>query len=543
MSEWVGKEPCPKCGSTDNLGRHQDGHAYCFGCGYYEHGDGTPQQTEKKGNSMLIDGTLMPLEKRKLTIETCEKWNYRTGTYNGKPVQIANYCDEAGAVVAQKVRFPDKTFTVVGDLKKAAPLYGQWLWREGGRMVVVTEGEIDALSVSQMQGNKWPVCSVPNGAQGAAAAFKKALPYLDRFDNVVICFDQDKPGREAAQACAELLPPGKAKIVSLPLKDASDMVQAGRGKELIDALWGAKTFRPDGIVNAAETWDRVKTYMNATYDLPQFPWPVLNDKLKGIWPARIILVTAGTGIGKSTLCAEMAYHLLQTRPVEEKIGYIALEETIEESDIRFMSLALNTPLLANNPYRGTEDGERKLKAAFDATCGSGRLLLYDHWGSLEGDNLISKIRYLAKSEGCKYVFLDHVSIVVSGNDEITDERRAIDNLMTKLAMLNGELQDVSLIIVSHLKRTSGTAHEEGGQVSISDLRGSQSLGQLSHVIIAGERNQQAESEGEANRIQLRILKNRPAARTGLADALVYSNETGRLSLDEGEFKADPDTEF
>lgn len=525
MSEWVGKEPCPKCGSRDNLARHSDGHAYCFsmGCGYRESGDGeVSRSTTKVRDVNLVEGEVQPLLKRGLNEETCRHWRYEVGLYNGRPVQIANYHSEAGGIVAQKLRFADKTFTVLGNLKDATPLYGQWLWRDGGRKIIVTEGEIDALSVSQLQNNKWPVVSIPNGAQGAVNAFRKSIGYLEKFDEVVICFDQDDPGRAAAKACAELLTPGKAKIASLPLKDANDMLVAGKGKELIDALWGAKVYRPDGIVNGADTWERVQKYLNTTYDLPQFPWPQLNEKLRGLWPARIILLTAGTGIGKSTMCGEIAYHLLQSRPPEENIGYIALEETIEESDIRFMSLAANKPLLVKNDLTEAEQ-----KAAFDATLGTGRLFLYDHWGSLDGDNLIAKIKYLAMSCNCRYIFLDHISIVISGNEEITDERRTIDLMMTKLRSLVNELQDVSLIVVSHLKRTNGKSHEEGGQVSLSDLRGSQSLAQIPDVVIAGERDQQ--SDEDSNVIRVRILKNRPAGTTGLADALEYNPQTGRLS--------------
>jgi twinkle protein len=530
LSEWVAKESCPSCGSRDNLARHSDGHAYCFsvGCGYFEKGDGETVQQRRPRDVTLIDGNVSALLKRGINEETCRHWRYETGMYGGKPVQIANYCDASGQPVAQKLRFADKTFTIAGNMKAAMPLYGQWLWRDSGRMVVVTEGEIDALSVSQLQGNKWPVVSIPQGAQSAASAFRKAITYLEQFDSVVICFDQDEAGRQAAKDCAELLTPGKAKIVTLPLKDANDMLVAGRGKELIDALWSAKTYRPDGIVNASETWDRVNAYMTATHDLPQFPWPGINDILKGLWPARIMLITAGTGIGKSTICGELAYHLLRTRPEDENIGYIALEETVEESDLRFMSLAANKPLLVNNNL-----SQDQLKAAFDETLGTGRLYLYDHFGSLDGDNLVAKIKYLAISCNCRFIFLDHVSIVVSGNEEITDERRSIDLLMTKLRSLVGELQDTSLIVVSHLKRSAGKSHEEGGQVSLSDLRGSQSLAQLSDVVLAGERDQQCEDN--PNLIRLRVLKNRPAGKTGLADALQYIPETGRLVLYENDF--------
>jgi hypothetical protein len=34
MSEFVKHLPCPSCGSRDNLGLWDDGHKYCFGCGY-----------------------------------------------------------------------------------------------------------------------------------------------------------------------------------------------------------------------------------------------------------------------------------------------------------------------------------------------------------------------------------------------------------------------------------------------------------------------------------------------------------------------------
>ena len=36
MGACVGHEPCPKCGSRDNLARYDDGGAWCFGCHYWE---------------------------------------------------------------------------------------------------------------------------------------------------------------------------------------------------------------------------------------------------------------------------------------------------------------------------------------------------------------------------------------------------------------------------------------------------------------------------------------------------------------------------
>src|SRR5690606_19316419 len=111
---------------------------------------------------------------------------------------------------------------------------------------------IDALTVSQLQGNKWPVVSIPNGAQGAAKAIKKSLDWIEGFEKVVFMFDMDEAGQLAAKECAKLITPGKAYIASLPLKDANEMLLAGRGKEVIDAIWDAKAFRPDGIVYGSD---------------------------------------------------------------------------------------------------------------------------------------------------------------------------------------------------------------------------------------------------------------------------------------------------
>jgi twinkle protein len=161
--------------------------------------------------------------------------------------------------------------------------------------------------------------------------------------------------------------------------------------------------------------------------------------------------------------------------------------------------------------------------AFKATVGSGNFVTYDHWGSIESDNLINRIRYMNKALGCKWIFLDHVSIVVSGQDG--DERKMIDMLMTKLRSLVEETQ-VGMLLVSHLKRPEGRGFEEGRETTLGHLRGSAGLGQLSDMVIGVERNQQ--DEDLKNRTTVRILKNRFSGETGEACFLRYNNQTGRL---------------
>lgn len=517
LSGFLRHEPCPNCGSKDNLARYDDGHAFCFGCNHYEFEDGTSSTKETHKMSGLIDYEVIPLVKRGLEEETCRKWKYGVGTYQGRPVQVANYFDNMGSPVAQKLRFSDKSFIWLGDPKKVG-LYGSHLWRDSGKMVTIVEGELDALSLSQCFSLKWPVVSVPNGAKSAARTIAKSLDWLETFETVVLCFDQDKQGREAAIESAQQLSPGKVKIVtSLPEKDANDCLKSGRIKELIDAVYGAKSYRPDGVIPGEEIWDLILNN-NAKVSVP-YPWDGLNDKLFGMRGGELVTLTAGTGIGKSSVARELAYYLLN---LKKKVGYIALEESVQKTAEHIMGIYMNNP---PHLWETTGVNEEAKYKAFTNTVGSGNMVLYDHWGSIDPSNLLNRIRYMARAMNCSHIFLDHLSIIVSAL-ESGDERRMIDNTMTKLRSLVEET-GIHLILVSHLRRPDGRSHEEGGTTSLAQLRGSHAIAQLSDSVIGCERNQQDESISRL--MTLRVLKNRYAGRTGIASVLEYDEDSGRLT--------------
>ena len=211
------------------------------------------------------------------------------------------------------------------------------------------------------------------------------------------------------------------------------------------------------------------------------------------------------------------------------MGYIALEENVRRTSLSIMGMHLNKQLHLN-PSLADSVEKRK---AFEATVGSGRMFLYDHFGSLDPDNLLNRIRYMVMGCNCEYIFLDHLSIVVSGL-ESGDERRFIDNTMTMLRSLVEEL-NFSLMLVSHLKRPDGRGHEEGALTSLAQLRGSAGIAQLSDLVIGLERNQQDEDRPDL--MTVRVLKNRWSGETGVACSLAYCRDTGRLTesaMEEGE---------
>ena len=109
-------------------------------------------------------------------------------------------------------------------------------------------------------------------------------------------------------------------------------------------------------------------------------------------------------------------------------------------------------------------------------------------------------------------------------DQSNDERRRIDYIMDSLNTMTQETNAFA-IVISHLRKVSdGKNHEEGARVRLSDLRGSGSIGQVAHTVLAVERNQQS-GEGQTT---LRVLKCRWTGNTGEADNISYDKNTGRL---------------
>jgi twinkle protein len=303
------------------------------------------------------------------------------------------------------------------------------------------------------------------------------------------------------------------------MKDANDMLVAGKGTEVIDAMWRAKEYRPDGIVGGNDLWDYI-TKIDLQEAVP-YPYEGLTKMTHGLRKGELVTITAGSGIGKSQFCRELSHHLLRNG---QSVGYIALEESVRRTTLGILGIEMSTPL-----HLRKDVNEKELKEGFDSCLASGKFFTYDHFGSMDSNNLMNRIRYMAKGCGCGWIILDHLSIVVSGMGD-GDERRLIDNTMTKLRSLVEELK-VGMIIVSHLKRPEGRGHEEGATTSLSQLRGSAGIAQLSDMVLGLERNQQDDTT--RNRTIVRILKNRFTGETGIASYLEYDAQRGRLT-DMGE---------
>ena len=542
-------KPCPVCNSSDACSINKDGSAKCFSCQafiqdyYKETGEDKPMEatvTKLKDNKHYAlevpkNGTFARLDHRNISEKTARKYGVKVihgHDVRGKSVVkqqvFPYYYDNKLTATKVKTETPPgtkKDFRSTGELSDSG-LFGEQLFKDGGKYLTIVEGEFDALAAYEMLGSKWPVVSIKTGAGGAVRDIKNSLEFVESFDNVVLCFDRDKAGQEAAKKVARLLTPNKAKIMRIPngYKDANDMLMDGATNAYNQAWWEAKIYTPSGVINVSEYKEKFFT-REKKVSVP-YPYEGLNRKLYGLRQGELVTFTGGTGLGKSSVTRELEHWLIKN--TEDNVGIIALEEDPNRTISGILSIEANRRLYIDQELEQVSKDE--IDNYFDILYNGdneNRVWIHAHFGTNSIEDIFSKLRYMIVGCGCKWVVIDHLHMLVSAMYE-GDERRAIDAIMTKLRSICEET-GAGMLLVSHLRRVDGNkGHENGIQVSLSHLRGSQSIAQLSDCVIALERNQQAEDEQESNTTQLRVLKSRYTGDVGLACKLLYDRDTGRL---------------
>ena len=514
-------DSCGHCGSSDGVAVYDDGNRYCFVCHTFERGDGN-NVVHNRIMTTTYKGIATRLDKRGLSESTCERFKiYRDGD-----TLRFYYHNQNGQVIGAKLRTLSKVFSYEGE--SDGRFFAQHLCRGHGKRIVITEGELDAATYGQINPS-WDVVSLPTGAAGAKKSVQKNYEFLQGYEEIVLWFDNDQPGCEAAKAAAGVLPPGKVSIARLEAyKDLSDALQEGDYDAINHAFLNRSSYRPDGIVEGKSLLEEITT-PNPPND-HDYPFQGLQNLTHGIRYGELVTITAGSGIGKSSFCRELATSLLQKG---ERVGYLALEESNRRTALGLMSAAVGKSL-----HLGEHD-HAELVEAFDSTIANWNLYLFDGFGSYDPDVIYNRIEYLASGLDCKVIFLDHLSILLSGLEG--DERRMIDATMTKLRSLV-ERTGIALFLVSHLRRSTGDKnHEEGARVTLGQLRGSAAIAQLSDSVIGLERDQQSDKGRGITTV--RVLKNRYSGETGVACSLAYNLETCKFDETEPEEEFDPATDF
>jgi twinkle protein len=514
---------CPSCPSSDAYCVYEDGHGHCFSCGYHyipkvsnDWIDIDSKAIKDKGilikditDNMDTVYTYEYLPLRGITKDTFRTYGSLTKIDDeGKPKEIGFPYPNG----SYKIRtLASKGFYTKGDIGKAG-LFGRDRFAAGSnKTLIITEGELDALSLHQVV--HVPVVSV-HSAVSARTDVSVDRSWCNTFEKIVLAFDADEAGREAARAVASLFDYNKVYSVSFrggDRKDANDYLRSGDRDELATLVANARRYLPETIVSSFSDFDKIiKEVPRAGVS---YPWPTLNFMTYGIRTGESVLITAQEGIGKTEVMRAIEHQLLTE--TEDAIGAIFLEEPKKRHLQGLAGLHLRKP--AHLPDSGVTDVEAS-RALQDVVRSDDRLHLYSHFGSDDPDSILDAIRFLVAGRGCRYILLDHITMVVSGLGG-KDERTALDYLSTRLEMMVKEL-DFALIVVSHVNDDGLT-------------RGSRNISKVADIRINLDRDIVNPDPTIRRTIHMVVAKNRFCGRTGPAGSLLFDPLTNTLSEEIG----------
>lgn len=538
---------CPGCAakggdnSKDNLSLFPDDESrgWCPVCQKAYNADGSKNsggaQTRMKNTkddsgellSVIQTYPIKALHDGLVPVEIAEKYGVRCSVSEetGDIQKIYYpYKNPDGDVVGYKLRTIPKGFAVIGSV---VGLFGQQEAKKGGRMLTIVEGEKDLTAVATMQAarNKtYNLVSLPNGASVSGVVdqvTRNELEFICAHELVVLFFDNDKAGQAMAKAMAELIcSQSRVKIITTDRKDAFELLENGEEEKFWIALNTTSDFQPGGVVMGSKL-DRAMLRLpkKKGYSLP---YEGLQKKTQGLRKGEITTVTAAPGIGKSSFAREICLHLATKHSL--RVVYVALETPYDEAIQYFIAMDQNISpwkLILNPKTLSDEKWDESFTKLF---AGDDRLFAFDHWGSIDADDLANKFNYLAKALRADFICLDHLSLTTAGKD--VDERKTLDTTMERLTKLVVET-GVGIINIVHLRRSNAKSFNKGDEVELTDVRGTSGIEAMSWNLWALERDMQAE-DGKQDIVKIRVLKSRLLGFTGIADHLIYQHDTGRL---------------
>lgn len=536
------RAPCPSCRDMggDRQGNNLVTGKYvkrCFACGYQEtlspslysspipthmssisntyviHMDRVAHNQEdvksflKDDKDKMTPYTLQYVPTRGVTRETFEFYKVKTRVRDdGTP--IAHEYPYGNA--ATKVRVLDpKGFYWEGQGNDAA-LFGMDRFEAGGaKAITITEGEIDCLSAFQMLGSKYPVVSI-RGSSSAALDCTRARDYLSSFDHVYLCFDSDKAGQDAIGSVARLFHPNKIRIVSLTkYKDANEYLDKGAGKDFVSAWWAAKPYLPKEIISGRAAIEEIFSKEDQGA-IASYPFATLDTMSYGIRSGELVLFTAQQKVGKTEVLRAIEHHILST--TQYNIGIIHLEENERRTVQGLASYVLNVPTHLPDSNVSKSD----VLSAYASLAGedNSRVFLYSSFGSNDPETILDRIRYLVTACSCKFIFLDHMTRLVSSNME-DDLRRTLDYLATTFAIMCKEL-DFTLFLVCHV-------NDEG------QPRDSRMIAKECNLHVYFSRDKENADAAARNTVSVMVRDNRFSGSTGPAGELEFNPKTFKLT--------------
>lgn len=545
------REQCPNCKDLgrdtdkDNLAVYDNGKFCQGGCGFAEYKNTTIGKDEAKVLG-LIAGDLEDIRDRKISKMVCEKYNVRIAEFTGRLAghELVNNkivifpIYENGRVVKQKIRSL-KEKKIMSQLGKTEcmSLFGQNCFHPNKSVsVIVTEGEYDAMAMYQMTG--LPAVSIVRGAKGAQKELLENLEWLAGFKDVLLCFDMDACGREAIEACVPIFEPGTVKNISLPLKDANDVLLAGRQDEVKKCIWNAEVIRPKTIIFPNDI--REEVLIKPKYGT-NWPWEFMTKVTYGNRLGEVYMLAGDTSVGKTQIIYQIIAQHINSGC---KVGLIDLERQNVQTLQRVISGMINKRIYLPD----CKDFDKKeISDQIDRLQDS--LALYrPESGKLSVESILINIRYLCKAYKINFFVLDNLTALATGSTGGLKDYEVASQTTGQLVQIAREL-NITLFIVNHLVKDpislsaditmpeghdynaskEGLTWETGRMPGVGHIYGGGKVAKLPDYLMVVARNRMSADKDIQKTIVVKFLKTRmESSHEGEEFRLLYDTESGQL---------------
>lgn len=558
MANFVKHTSCVKCSSSDAMAVYDDDSLHCFSCGYTKR---SLELEAEQSSGSLVRTRVRPIEKDEKIMSSKEiitderraeikaNTSFDDTLYRGitqatrKFYNVRTEYDEDGEVIKQyypvtqngdtltgyKIREAPKEFYSEGRTGKECDLFGQFRFKDTtGKYILIVGGEEDAQASFQMlkayadsKGSDFvtPVVSPTIGETGSNKQLATNYAFLDRFDTIILGFDNDKAGKEATEKAISALPKGKIKIATWSMKDPNEMLLAGKAREFIKNFYDAKEYVPAGVLGSNALYDRLKNQAS----IEKVPFPPFLTKLQsmtgGLTLGHIIICGASTSIGKTTLVNEMIYYWIFNSP--HLLGIVSMELDAGQYGEALLSRHLETKLARMQPtdkvnYLELDRTQALAKELFEKPDGSSRFwLVEDRDATVQ--QLQDTIEEMVISAGVKIIVLDVLQDVIEG---MSNEDQSLFMKWCKNIIKS---HGVTLVLISHLRKKQ-QGDKDILKVTEHDIHGSSTIAKSASLIFLMARDKEAEDDTERNTTYVTIPKNRITGDTGEAGKIFYDNQ-------------------
>lgn len=389
--------------------------------------------------------------------------------------------------------------------------------------LLICEGEPDCLSAIEA-GFKNAV-SVPLGSSNLHW-IDENLEWLDQFESIIICADNDDAGVKMQKECVPRLGSWRTKVVDIPAipigntgrvtKDLNEILYVCGKDKVLELILDAKDSPVPSVADLSdvepteyEDVDGVTTGLKA-----------IDDELMRLFFGTLTIVSGQPGSGKSSLLTQLACNSLDN-DISTWLFSGELPNGVEKSWFNYIFAGPRNITDAisrrGNPYKKIST---TTLAEINKTY-KGRWHIYrdDYDNTL--DKLIASMTDTVRKYGARCLILDNFMCIDTETSE--EELRSQTDTIKKLIEFAKKYQ-VAVILVCHPRKM-----DAGTNVGIYDIAGTSNIVNLAHRTIGLRRVTDAERENAAKYSE----KRRQLLKYDVIVTIVKDRMFGRQNIDVG----------